>query len=167
MRAPSATAAPRATASDPRCCSVTDQPSDVRIESVRPPPGTVPANVTVPPAAAATAVPGGAPMSTPRCWPPAYGAEPSENGRSTGPATGQVHARAHGAARKSTRNETTSERRTQRPPCCQRWERDPTVAAPSAVVGAENTRKCAERVTKAKRFLHRPAKVRATRRTAA
>ena len=41
--------------------------SEVRIETVLPPPGTVPAKVTVPPAGATTAVPVGAPTSIPRC----------------------------------------------------------------------------------------------------
>jgi hypothetical protein len=38
---------------------------------VFPPVGTVPAKLTVPEAGARTVVPPGAPMSMPRCWPPA------------------------------------------------------------------------------------------------
>jgi hypothetical protein len=38
---------------------------------VFPPVGTVPAKLTDPAAGARTGVPAGAPMSMPRCWPPA------------------------------------------------------------------------------------------------
>jgi hypothetical protein len=65
------------------------------MDTVFPPVGTVPAKETTPEAGAATALPVGAPRSTPRCCPAAYGwARSKENGRSTGPSTGQVQARA-------------------------------------------------------------------------
>ena len=52
--------------------------------------GTVPAKLTTPAAGASTAAPASAPMSTPRCWPAAYGSPASnENPRSTGPPTGR------------------------------------------------------------------------------
>jgi hypothetical protein len=95
--APSATASSRATAADASWSSVTAWPSAVWIVTARPPPGTKPTKETVPPTGATTAAPTSAPMSTPRCWPPAYGSDPSENGRSTGPATGHVQAAAAGA----------------------------------------------------------------------
>src|SRR5439155_13834205 len=88
---PSRTAAPRRTPNDPRCTSVTEYPSAVWIVTILPPPGTLPANETVPEAGAPTGAPAGAPMSIPRCWPAAYGwAGSKENPISTGPATGQV-----------------------------------------------------------------------------
>ncbi|MEZ5101407.1 MAG: hypothetical protein R3C15_16730 [Thermoleophilia bacterium] len=55
---------------------MTSRPSGVVTVIVGPPPGTVPANVTTPAIGARTPVPGGAPMSIPRCWPPAYGLPP-------------------------------------------------------------------------------------------
>src|SRR5439155_24017051 len=76
-----------------------------------PPPGTGPANVTVPSAGARTDIPSVVPMSIPRCWPPAYGCAGSKtNGRNTGPSTGHVHARAD-AGRARTQNSTTASRR--------------------------------------------------------
>ncbi len=57
---------------------------------VFPPPGTVPANDTTPEAGAATEEPEGAPTSTPRCCPAAYGSSPNRKGRSTSPCTGHV-----------------------------------------------------------------------------
>jgi hypothetical protein len=69
--APSATSAPFDTPSEPRCVSVTESASAVRIETLLPLVGTVPANVTSPAAGATTVVPVAAPMSTPRCCPPA------------------------------------------------------------------------------------------------
>ena len=70
---PSATVAPLATDTEPRCVSVTTYPSAVSSVSVLPEDGTLPANVTVPPAGAATGPPGSPATSTPRCCPPAYG----------------------------------------------------------------------------------------------
>jgi hypothetical protein len=58
---------PFATPSEPRCVSVTESPSAVRIETLLPLVGTVPAKVTCPPVGATTVVPVAAPMSTPRC----------------------------------------------------------------------------------------------------
>lgn len=96
---PSATDAPFATAIDPSCVSVTDQPSEVRMVSDFPLPGTVPANVTTPPAGARTADPGSPPISIPRCSPAEYGwAGSNENASSTGPPVGQVHAAAGATA---------------------------------------------------------------------
>jgi hypothetical protein len=69
MPSPSATAAPFVTAIDPSCVIVTDQPSDVRIETDLSLPGTVPAKVTTPPAGAWTVSPATPPTSMPRCWP--------------------------------------------------------------------------------------------------
>ena len=65
--APSATEAPLTSVMVPRWRSVTDRPSGVRIVTVRPPPGTVPANVTLPAAGASTGSPADPPTSTPRC----------------------------------------------------------------------------------------------------
>src|SRR5919204_451842 len=87
---PSSIVVPRRTRIEPRWTSVTAYPVEVRIVTVLPPLGTVPANVTVPPAAASTGVPVGAPMSMPRCWPAAYGSLPKEKDRRTGPSTGHV-----------------------------------------------------------------------------
>ncbi|HEY3182539.1 MAG TPA: hypothetical protein VGJ77_06890 [Gaiellaceae bacterium] len=53
--------------------SVTDHPSAVWIVSVFPFVGTVPANVTTPPAGACTTVPASPATAIPRCWPPANG----------------------------------------------------------------------------------------------
>src|SRR5579871_1382989 len=94
--APSATVAPFFTASEPRWVSVTSSPPGVWIVSEIPFVGTVPANDTVPLAGATTGTPlADAPMSTPRCWPAAYGyAGSKEKPCRTGPATGHVHARA-------------------------------------------------------------------------
>ena len=63
--------APRATPIEPSWTSVTVYPTDVSIDTVFPPVGTVPAKDTTPPTGASTGLPLGAPMSTPRCWPPA------------------------------------------------------------------------------------------------
>jgi hypothetical protein len=71
MPSPSATVAPLLRETDPSWVSVTDQPSDVRIVSDLPLPGTVPANVTVPAAGALIVSPGAPPTSIPRCCPPA------------------------------------------------------------------------------------------------
>lgn len=68
---PSATVAPRETASAPRWVSVTASPSAVSIVTVRPLEGTEPAKVTVPDAGARTGAPAAAPTSIPRCSPPA------------------------------------------------------------------------------------------------
>src|SRR5579884_3199622 len=134
--APSATAAPFATASVPRCVSVTASASAVRIVTDLPLVGTEPANVTSPAAGATTAVPAGAPTSTPRCCPPAYGcAGSNENGASTGPSTGHVHAAATGAHNNA--RITTAIARTTTPFCCQdgkqEWRR---LATASAVVNS-------------------------------
>ena len=109
---PSSTAAPAATATEPRCVSVTARPPGVVIVSDRPEPGTVPLKVTVPAAGASTVSPAVAAMSMPRCSPAAYGcAESKLNGWSTGPETGQVHARATGATSSAARAATSSTRR--------------------------------------------------------
>ena len=71
---------------------MTEKPSSVRIVTVLPPVGTVPAKETVPPAGASTGVPVGEPISIPRCCPAAYGSDPNEKGRRTGPRTGQLQA---------------------------------------------------------------------------
>jgi hypothetical protein len=60
-----------ATPIEPRCVNVTEYPSAVAIVTDFPLVGTVPANVTAPDAGAATGVPAAAPMSMPRCCPPA------------------------------------------------------------------------------------------------
>ena len=94
------------------------------IAIVLPPPGTEPAKVTVPSAGACTSVPSAAPMSIPRCWPPAYGCAGSKaKGRSTGPSTGHVHARAD-AGRARTQSSTTANRRMENLLRCQNGERD-------------------------------------------
>src|SRR5581483_1197533 len=83
---PSPTLAPFETSIDPRWVSVTEYPSAVAIVTDFPLEGTVPAKVTVPADGARTAVPGDAPMSMPRCWPPAYGwLESKTNPSRTGP----------------------------------------------------------------------------------
>ncbi len=63
---PSATPSPTETVIDPRCVSVTAQPSSVRIDTVRPFVGSDPANVTRPAAGARTSEPGGPATSIPR-----------------------------------------------------------------------------------------------------
>jgi hypothetical protein len=68
---PSPTLAPFVTPTEPRCVSVTEYPSPVAMVTLRPLVGTLPANVTVPDAGAATVAPLSAPMSMPRCCPPA------------------------------------------------------------------------------------------------
>jgi hypothetical protein len=66
--APSATTSLRATATEPRCVSVTENPSAVSIVNEVPLAGTAPAKVTTPAAGASTVAPGPvAPMSMPRC----------------------------------------------------------------------------------------------------
>jgi hypothetical protein len=138
MRSPSATLAPLATASEPRCVSVTESPSAVRIETLCPLDGTEPANVTSPPAGARTTVPDGEPMSIPRCSPAAYGCAGSkENPDRTGPVTGHVHAPAEGTA---TTNSTTTitSARTTTPFCCQICQREQRrLAGASAVVNPD------------------------------
>ncbi|HEU5373425.1 MAG TPA: hypothetical protein VFU51_13640, partial [Gaiellaceae bacterium] len=92
--------------------SVTASPSAVVIVSVRPEPGTVPLNVTVPVAGARTTPPAFAPMSIPRCSPAAYGCARSKlNGWRTGPSTGHVQARATGATNSAAKAATSSTRR--------------------------------------------------------
>jgi hypothetical protein len=99
------------TAIDPSCVSVTDQPSEVRIVTDFPLPGTVPANVTTPPAGAWIVSSGEPPTSRPRCWPAEYGwAGSNENASRTGPLAGQVHAEA-GAANASAARSTSRNRR--------------------------------------------------------
>ncbi len=71
---------------------MTEYPSGVRMDTVLPWVGTVPANVTEPPDGARTSSPSSAAMSTPRCCPAAYGSEPSAKGRSTSPRAGQAQA---------------------------------------------------------------------------
>jgi len=68
---PSATVAPFFTTNEPRCVSVTDQPSGVSIVTDLPLVGTVPANVTMPPAGARTVDPTSPATSIPRCCPAA------------------------------------------------------------------------------------------------
>jgi hypothetical protein len=93
---PSATAAPFSTAIDPSWVSVTLY-APLRIAIALPLEGTVPANVTLPPAGARTEAPGGAAMSMPRCWPAAYGCARSKlNPCTTWPVTGQLHPDADG-----------------------------------------------------------------------
>jgi hypothetical protein len=83
--------------------------------TVKPLEGTEPANVTVPPAAASTGAPDSAPMSIPRCWPPAYGLPLSnENGRATGPFAGHVHAPAGDTNPKTEATSTTKSARPNR-----------------------------------------------------
>jgi hypothetical protein len=96
--------------------------------------GTVPANVTCPGTGATTVVPVAAPMSIPRCCPPAYGCAGSKvKGTSTGPATGHVHAPAIGTH--SNASTTTAIARTTTPFCCQSGKREPRkLATASAVV---------------------------------
>jgi hypothetical protein len=55
----------------PNWTSVTEYPSGVWIVTLLPLVGTVPAKLIFPPAGARTDVPRGAPMSMPRCCPPA------------------------------------------------------------------------------------------------
>jgi hypothetical protein len=108
---PSATVAPSFTATEPRCVSVTDHPSEVSIVTDLPLPGTVPAKLTSPAAGAWTADPGSPPRSTPRCCPASYGCSGSnENGRRTGPSAGHVHAQAAGAAASATASTSSSRR---------------------------------------------------------
>ena len=110
--APSSTAVPAATETEPRCVSVTAKPSAVVIVSARPEPGTVPLNVTVPAAGASTTSPVPPEMSIPRCSPAAYGCAGSKlNGWRTGPSTGHVQARATGATSSAARAATSSTRR--------------------------------------------------------
>jgi hypothetical protein len=66
------------------------RPSSLRSATVRPDEPTFPANVIVPPTAATTRLPTGAPMSMPLCWPPAYGLPPFRYGVRTGPLIGHV-----------------------------------------------------------------------------
>jgi hypothetical protein len=91
---------------------VTVYPSTVAIETTSPLLGTLPTNVTLPPAAAWTVAPRSPPMSIPRCWPPAYGFEPMLKARSTAPSVGQVHASATpGTASASTNTNTLTSHR--------------------------------------------------------
>jgi hypothetical protein len=89
---PSATPSSALTAIVPRWSRVTAKPSDVRIVSVRPFPGSQPANDTRPPAGVRTAEPASLPISIP-LWPLSwYSGPPNSNPRSTGPSTGQLQA---------------------------------------------------------------------------
>jgi hypothetical protein len=91
---PSATPSPSLTAIVPRWSRVTAKPSDVLTVSVRPLPGSHPANDTSPSAGARTAEPASLPMSIP-LWPCSwYSAPPNSNPRSTGPSAGQLQAAA-------------------------------------------------------------------------
>jgi hypothetical protein len=121
--APSATASPFRGAIEPRWVSVTLNPSAVRIESVRPLPATVPANVTSPAAGARTSAPGAPPTSIPRCWPAAYGSLVVEKGRTTAPSLGQDQALAAGASSSAARIAAGSSRRIGLPRWCQWWLR--------------------------------------------
>jgi hypothetical protein len=94
---PSATVAPFVTAIEPRCVSVTDQPSAVSIVTHLPFVGTLPAKETTPVAGARTTAPGVPATSIPRCWSAAFGnIRSNENAWSTTPSTGHVHALADG-----------------------------------------------------------------------
>jgi hypothetical protein len=91
---PSATPSPSLTAIVPRWSKVTAKPSDVLTVSVRPFPGSQPANDTRPPAGVPTAEPASLPISIP-LWPRSwYSGPPNSNPRSTGPSTGQLQAAA-------------------------------------------------------------------------
>jgi hypothetical protein len=106
------------TAIDPNWVSVTDQPSEVRIVTDFPLPGTVPANVTIPPAGAGIVSPAEPATSMPRCWPSAYGCVGSKaNASRTGPLAGHVHAEA-GAANASAARSTSGNRRMEITSCC-------------------------------------------------
>ena len=108
---PSPIAVPTLTPIDPRWTSVTEYPSSVRIVRQRPSCGSWPTKETIPVVGARTSAPVGAPMSIPRCWPPAYGSPSATNGLSTGPSTGQAHAAARGtcvSATSSTAPRTTT-----------------------------------------------------------
>lgn len=110
--APSVTSSPLRTPMLPRCESVTEKPSAVRIETVFPRAGTNPANVTRPVAGARTASPSVAAMSTPRCWPVAYGSDPTSKPRNTAPSTGHDQAKpASGTARPASSSPRTRARR--------------------------------------------------------
>jgi hypothetical protein len=91
---------------------VIESPSAVSIVTDFPLVGTEPAYVTTPAAGASTAIPvADAPMSIPRCCPPAYGcAGSNEKPCSTGPLTGQVQAYAPGTQRTKKRTGRTSRR---------------------------------------------------------
>ena len=105
---PSRTESPRCTSSGPRWVSETLKPSDVSIVTVRPCVGTLPANVTSPSAGARTDTASPSAMSTPRCWPPAYGSSPTEKPRSTSPSVGQAQAGAAGAVTSAQTTTTSS-----------------------------------------------------------
>ncbi len=108
---PSATVAPLRIAAEPSWTSVTESPSAVSIVTVMPFFGTVPEKDTVPPAGARTGAPALPPMSTPRCWPAAYGSSPKTNGFRTGPSAGQVHACPVGTITRAAKRAATSARR--------------------------------------------------------
>ena len=112
--APSATPAPRTTATDASWRSVTARPSEVWIVRARPPPGTEPLNVTVPDAGARTSAPVAAAMSRPRCWPAAYSSSASENGRRTGPSAGHTQPAAAGTTTRDAVATTTASESTRR-----------------------------------------------------
>jgi hypothetical protein len=93
---PSVTASPLWTPIDPSSVSVTLY-EPLRIDTLNPLLGTVPAKVTLPDAGATTAVPGVAEISIPRCCPAAYGcASSNENASTTVPVTGQLQPPADG-----------------------------------------------------------------------
>lgn len=77
------------------------------IVTLRPEPGTVPANETLPDAGAATGSPSAPETSMPRCWPAAYGwAWSNENGWTTAPPVGQVQAAAVSASTRLAKTST-------------------------------------------------------------
>jgi hypothetical protein len=83
---------------------VTAYPSGVVIVTDLPELGTVPANVTVPPAGAGTGAPSVPATSMPRCCPPEYGCAGSKsNCWRTSPVAGHVQACAKGAATSAAR----------------------------------------------------------------
>jgi hypothetical protein len=85
----------------------------VAIVTLRPLVGTDPEKVTAPDAGAATDAPVRAPMSMPRCCPPAYGwLESNVKPTRTGPCTGQLQASAAGADSRNSGTTRRSRRRT-------------------------------------------------------
>ena len=130
---PSATVAPRSTANEPRCTSVTESPCAVSSESVLPPTGTVPAKVTVASTGASTGVPVGAPIEMPRCCPGALGsARRRRRAGARGPARATT-SRAPRRVRRAPRRQQ-DERRRDGISRCLFCKPRPKVPGPSAVV---------------------------------
>jgi hypothetical protein len=113
---PSTTAVPARTASEPSCVSDTVYPSAVRMLSVGPFPGVVPANATAPVAGAPTGAPGFPATSIPRRCPRSYGcARSNENVRSTSPLVGHDQASARAGRTNRTTARPIVNERTQSP----------------------------------------------------